>query len=306
MWSQPAHRPEPLWERICQINNLGLQIQGNRQIIDQILPGPTYSLGTGYKEAGIYGKDDRIKVNHLTYPFRTIGKLVTIVQLTDKNCKQSVTTGSCTATLVGQCHLLTAQHCVAVVKGTAELFPPGTKVKFGTSIFIDALGTMHLISKRVTGQGSKGDQNYAFLKIDGRPGQTLGFAPFLRKSFGSFKNGTVFTAAGFSSDVDPGKYLTADKTATKVTSSYNQKILKLRFDDYGGASGGPIFAKADNGVPYIAAIISRGPAFVSSSTGQESQTHLSDDEKKLLTVNVTTESFAKDLRKFIRSNPCSP
>lgn len=292
----------------CSQDPVAIQIQDNRRIAELAALGSTYSLGSGYEEAGIYGKDDRIKVDPLAYPFRTVGKLVTNIEIVDKNGKIIGTgNGDCTATLVGNCHLLSARHCIAEQEKIRlpKSAPTDATVRFGKSFFVDALGNKFEVANSETGKGSEFDQDFAFLKIKGAPGKKLGFASFLRQASGYHEVGKVFTAVGYSSDIEGGRYLTADKTTKKVKRSAKSTLLRLRGDWFNGASGGPVFAVADNDVPYIAAIMTRGQAETNSKTGAKEPKHYSDAEKDFLGVTVTTESFATKLRKFIQANPCS-
>lgn len=298
---------------LCDQDPLRKQLSSSQDILSFTEPGASYSYGTGYREAAIYGKDDRKVVDPLAYPFRTVGKLQSKWELLDQNGKVIDTMeSSCTATLVGNCQLLSAKHCVVIQPPTDNnqaankaLAIPKNMRLVGTT-FTDALGRKHTVSEQQTGRSNHSKDDYAFLKIDGSPGKDLGFSPFLRKSSESHRVGTKFIMAGFNGDLDNGKFLTADMTSEKVSRSSDPKFLHTRSDSYSGVSGGPTFAFADNNVPYIAAINIKGRANLNLTTKKMSQSYESDDEKDnaKLATSLTTEAFATDLRKFIKDHPC--
>ncbi|MBX3041838.1 MAG: trypsin-like peptidase domain-containing protein [Bdellovibrionaceae bacterium] len=288
---------------LCDKTPLKKETTFARDLLAATEIGTAYSYGTGYKEAAIYGKDDRVEVDRRAYPFRTVGRLLTEWEILDDNGNVvDVTQFSCTATLVSDCHLLSARHCVVDQKDSSSKGAPRKRLR--AVQFIDALGRGHSIATTKTGATTKPSDDYAFLKLSSSPGKELGFVPFARRSSEAFPVGTKFIAAGFNSDLKNGDFLTADMGAEKVAPSTDPKILALKADTFTGASGGPIFAMSEKNVPYIAgvhsmAIMKRDPA-----TGQIVQSIKSDDEKQKLSVSVASESFAPGLKKFIQGSSC--
>ncbi|HRO67424.1 MAG TPA: serine protease [Pseudobdellovibrionaceae bacterium] len=288
---------------LCDKSPLKEQSAFSRELLSAVEPGTAYSYGTGYKEAGIYGKDDRVEVERRAYPFRTVGRLVTEWEILDDNGKVVKTSEfTCTATLVGNCHLLSARHCLVDQKDASSRDAPKKRLK--TAVFIDALGRRHSTSKTQTGKTTDFSDDYSFLKLSASPGKELGFVPFIKRSSGSHPTGSRFIAAGFSTDLNGGEFLTADMGAQKVSKSPDPKILTLKADTFAGASGGPIFGLSDNGAPYVAAVHTMARMRRDPETGKIVQLHYSDDEKERLSISVATESFAAGLKSFIKNNPC--
>jgi V8-like Glu-specific endopeptidase len=300
-------------------------IKDNHSILESFRTEP---LIIRDEEAGVYGKDDRIKPSMNVFPYRAMGKISSYIEEdTDGNKVKSKLT-DCTATLVSPCHLITASHCVKNYKEKRnglfsknyELTTPkysggssnkGSKLQHSYE-YTDSRGQVHGFDKVKRGK----NYDYALIKLKTNPGKELGHVGVLRKSATQFKAGYPVEAAGYSGDIDQGQDLTTDRSAVVASAPRRGKNRELylggtrkknwlltKSDLFPGSSGGPVLAKDDNGVSYIIGINSAGPT-VKKGNGH-GQLFLGDDEKQIFSIAVTTNAFYDDMRSFIKKNECN-
>lgn len=146
--------------------------------------------------------------------------------------------------------------------------------------------------------------DFAFLKLQKPLGKKNGYMSVIRKAPENFRAGSKFEVIGFNGDIKDGKKLTADKTARILKSEDNEKLLYLVADTFRGASGGPVIAYADNGVPYIAGVNSAG--YVAIKNGAISQEFLPTENITSYEAAkaVPTNNFYEQLVKFMKDHPC--
>ncbi len=276
------------------------------QFFNAELRGYTESnLGTLSKEAAIFGKDTRAEPKN-AYPYTTIGKLVAYAP---EGCADS----SCTATLVSGCHILTARHCMITERKSKDIKLSSEDLacqNTGLYSFYARNGEHSYAEKGkyITGSKGKNEEDFAVVKLQKPLGKKIGYMSVMRKSATAFADESKLEVLGYPADVKNGDALVADFDAKFVKTNADPRLLMLRADLWGGASGGPTIAYADNGVPYIAGINTQTVAKVDLTNGTTSisQRHFSDSERnqeKLSTV-LASEAFYERMIKFMRENPC--
>ena len=213
-------------------------------------PEPVAAAEDGPSPRTIFDGDDRFIFQDHTYPFRTVGRV-------------SNSQGSCSGTLVGPRHLLTASHCVVWNSdGTTGW------LKFEASSF-DAfnLGVAWAIRvyhyRQVVGP-TIGDQDIAFdfvvVVLDTRLGDTLGWMG--GKTYdGSWNGGAHWANIGYPFDrggttqpvFQQGCAVT--DTASQCFNGWCALELFSRCDIMQGQSGSALYGFWDN-VPHVVAVTS--------------------------------------------------
>jgi V8-like Glu-specific endopeptidase len=264
-------------------------------------------IGTPTQEAAIYGRDDRRPMNQQQFPYSAVGRLrYTLEDLDDQG--RVIRTGEswCTATLVSECHILTARHCVEPQSPvlTGQCVVP--RRRYTNIRFEDSRGRVLSTAAMHLGPSASPEDDFAFLLISkGRPGRELGHLGVLRKSSDQFSPGERFESLGFSADRDRGRRLTGDAQAATVRPSRDPRFLELRADTFGGASGGPIIRAADNRMPYIAGINTRAATRFDTESCRSEQVRLPDSESNALAIGLASDVFYDSLVRFMQEHSCN-
>jgi hypothetical protein len=296
------------WARVedCNLNKPAPEFGQLFSFSRQLEAFSESNFGTFSREAAVYGRDDRRPVRHQIFPYSAIGKLhFTIEDLNERGTVIGTQKSWCTASLVSQCHLLTARHCVQhqapLLSGRGYV----PRRRYTNHLFEDSRGRTHSIDSRQIGPSDQPQDDFAFLRVaSSRPGRELGYIGVLKKSSDQFLPFERFEALGFSADLNSGRVLLGDPRAQTVRPSQDPRFLELRADTFGGASGGPIVRAADNHIPYIAAINTRARATVNHQNVTVTQRHYPENESNELATGLVSNVFYEPMLEFMRQQPC--
>jgi V8-like Glu-specific endopeptidase len=296
-----ASRGEPTKKDISETKNEGLIIDGKAQGL-----GTTGKKSAGDPEAAIYGKDNRKGVQRKRYPYSAVLELTSEYSVTERP-------GICLATLVSECHAVTARHCVisheaeamnksrkAQGLGEDEMFP----VRATFVEVKDGLGNKARVTDFEAGASDSPADDYALLRLDRKLGKRGGFVGYLKKSAKDFEVGSRYVVVGRALDKTDGKKLFSDDTAKVVFEQPAGHILKLRADTYIGDSGGPVFPIFEDKA-YLVAIVSKSTVSKAYENGKKLQAAFSDRPPENRQGSyLTTSRFYGELKSFMKQHPC--
>jgi len=247
--------------------------------------------GWSAPEAAVFGKENRKVVGDNIFPWTTIGKLTT-------------KKGDCTATLVGECVVITAAHCTGLdsqtTPGPATFVPRfarGSEEYKAKSVYL-----AHGVDRStVFSDPANFVKDWAFVRLRGKPGDYWGWLGV--KSGWLVSNSDMHTfadtvaVAGYNSDFGGGA-LSVDKAADMQSlarfgsgSKLSKPMLCFHADTSPGSSGGPIFA-GKNLDQLIVGINTRG------DNGK-----LPDSSDKC-SGGVPSDYFFNELKAYLKQ-PCS-
>jgi V8-like Glu-specific endopeptidase len=230
--------------------------------------------------------------------------------------------GHCTATLVGECHLLTAGHCLSRVDSEDRTIGDKTgpiafrssdgKTEAGVTFFQTGgvIGHNYAVNKR---------EDWGFAVLNQPIGRKLGWMAVqssTEKDIGqsslNWKADSVrnYIIAGYSSDIEDGKKMSIDPQAQIVRPGI-ENVVEYRGDMFSGSSGGPVFRLNEKGIPEIYAI-------QTTVRNEDIQAHRSKDGKytpaytsqyskndtEHLNSALTSAEFLSKLKTFIATHPC--
>ena len=228
----------------------------------------------------------------------------------------------CTATLVGECHLLTAGHCLSRVDIKGRIIEDKT----GPIAFRSSDGKTEAAVTEVKTGGQKGhrytadkQEDWGFVALDRPIGKHLGWMAVqntTEKDMFSNPNlssagSSIYTIAGFSADLKKGEKMSVDPKAEFIFGG-GPNIALYRGDMFFGSSGGPVFRLNSKGVPEIYAIqtaVQNDDDKLPGKTKDGRKTplrvgHYSSNDTAHLNIALTSSAFLSELKKFIATHPC--
>ncbi len=243
--------------------------------------------GNNPKSAAIYGKDNRVEMPAL-FPWTAVGKLLLSGQ------------PHCTATMVSECHALTAAHCVSNKKSDIQsgLSFKGAGIESEANVDATDLGG-HDFEK-------KWANDWAVVRLDKNIGSNTGWLGFGDRKGNDLMNREL-TIAGYSIDragATMDKQVSVLKT-DQVLIFGNQDIVYFRANTFEGSSGAAIIDFDEKGLPWIVGVNTRGKSNVVFGSIQIQVVLPADTTAKdKLASGVASNQFFSQVKKFMKENPC--
>lgn len=255
---------------------------------------------------GIFGEDGRQVVSQHVYPYSAIGRLLYTVDFFDEQGRlQGSAESWCTATLISNCHIATARHCVQPgirTPGRADpCFRPGAQERRNFR-FADSTGRIHALGAMHTGGPTEPRDDYAFFRTNRNIGSGLGTVA-VREFRGDSITRRQVLAPGYSADRFDGQLLTEDIRGDAFYSA-DPLLIRFRAASSGGASGGPLLMNNERGVPELVGIIIQAQSDYNHQTCRVTNRQLPENEEERLEMAVSSAAFLESLRGFQRANPC--
>ena len=243
------------------------------------------NAGENVKMTAIYGKDNRVPIPK-GFPWTSIGKL-----------GNAEIGGHCTATMISECHALTASHCVSYANNTPH---DPRKMKFVPSSG-GGFSDVELFYFNPFGHRLRYD--WAVLKLKGKPGLKTGWMGVRNSAVNRIQLEEKFILAGYSDDIGGnGTEATVDRNVFfKASDEHTPHFLYAKANSSKGSSGASIFYNDKDGKPWIVAVNTR--AYLYSNGGQVQFAGVPEDLNKLANA-VATGQFYNEMLDFMSKHPC--
>jgi V8-like Glu-specific endopeptidase len=188
--------------------------------------------GHGVDVSAVYGEDTRVEVTNKVFPWTAMGKF-----------------GGCTASLVGECTIVTAAHCLNFNDSdkfdNINFTPRFGSASFGAvKVETPKIWRVPSAQKKYLMDGAHPGTDWAVVKVRGRPGKEFGYLGIKSgwtesRSASSLKK---FYVAGYSSDYKTGDVLSVDMSAQLIRLGVQNGdlVFRMTVDSGKGASGGAV------------------------------------------------------------------
>lgn len=238
--------------------------------------------------AAIYGDDNRTLVVSLEYPWRSIGKL----QITTAKSR-----GTCTATLIGQCYIVTAAHCVSNTRGSVD----GLLTFHGSSDNVIAE-----VNELTYGRYAQDPINdWAIGRLSLSLGSRLDWFDLDDKDGKDLAGTAPFNIMGYSRDVFYGLLASLDDSVTILYAGNKtaHNFLYHNGNTSKGSSGASIWY--EDKVTKRAHVVGVNTRAVFDKDGKEARFPGTPPAPDLLANGVASNQFYQEAQTFMKSNPCT-
>ncbi len=290
----------PITRSFSSLGNSKVSNQPKNQEYKTQLPQLPASQSVHRKEAAIYGRDNRFIPDSAEYPYSTIGRIV------------NANSGSCTGTLISQCHVLTSAHCFYDKQEQLpmdDVFIP-EKTKHQRSHFAN-FSARHSLPDYL--KPNMEHRDWAIARLDANYGKEFGYMGLIKVSGKQLEGNLLnswgiwaynkYTIAGYSSDLKQGLEaapLSVDQEVEIIRAENN--LIFYRADTSTGSSGAAIWNYNHEGEPQIIGLNKR--TFFIERNGVDYVKHFPQSETENLSMGIASEEFFDYAKYFMAEYPC--
>ena len=238
------------------------------------------------QDAAVYGTDNRTYMVSLNYPWRSIGHLTI-----------DYGSGTCTATLIGQCHIVTAAHCVSTRNG-APL--GGLQFRGSADTLVADVNDIEYGDYGVSSY-----EDWAVGRLSLSLGNKLSWFDLEDKAGTDLAGKSPFNIAGYSRDLMYGLLATLDDSVAVLYSGSKEgsNFIYHNGNTSKGSSGASIWYM--DTATQRARVVGVNTQAIFGAGGTELRFKETPLNPRLLARGVATHQFYQRAQTFIKSHPCA-